>query len=146
MERPPRCWHSWSSGITRSTVPLTTIQYRGVYKVRDTDLRLHPEPDARPASNKARFFIVLSNLEVCQSSAWVYVVGCPISTDRNHVTEYCVAAPRGSGNLTQDCWIRVPAIQPLDKSVLFRGDYLGELKGEPRQRLEEKVADMVGLL
>lgn len=127
-------------------MPLTSIQYRGVYKVRDSDLRLHPEPDERSATDKARFFVVLSNREVCQNSAWLYVVGCPTSTDDQHVTEYCVEAPRGSGNLPQDCWIRVPAIQPLDKAVLFRGDFLGELKGNPRQRLEELVADMMGLL
>jgi mRNA-degrading endonuclease toxin of MazEF toxin-antitoxin module len=117
-----------------------------VYKVRDGDLRLHPDPDGRQTSNKARFFVVLSNREVCQSSAWKYVVGCPTSTDPQHVTEYCVSAPRGSGNLPQECWIRVPALQPVDKTILFRGDFLGELKGEPRQRLEEVVADMMGLL
>lgn len=75
-----------------------------------------------------------------------YVVGCPTSTDPNLVTDFCVDAPRGSGNLPQDCWIRVPAVQPLDKSVLFRGDFLGELKGEPRLRLEERIAEMMGLL
>lgn len=53
----------------------------------------------------------------------------------------------GSGNLPQDCWIRVPAVQPLDKSVLLRGgDFLGELKGDPRLRLEEKIAEMMGLM
>ncbi|WP_158169973.1 type II toxin-antitoxin system PemK/MazF family toxin [Mycolicibacterium smegmatis] len=127
-------------------MPLSSIYYRGVYKVRDEDLRLHPEPDTRTTTTKARYFVVLSNREVCQSGKWQYVVGCPTSTDPNHVTEYCVEAPRGSGNLPEDCWIRVPAVQPLDKSVLFKGDYCGELKGEPRQRLEEVIADMMGLL
>ncbi|WP_167097134.1 type II toxin-antitoxin system PemK/MazF family toxin [Mycobacterium sp. DL592] len=127
-------------------MPLSSIQYRGVYKLRDGDLRLHPDPDGRPIGTKARYFVVLSNREVCQSAEWHYVVGCPTSTDPNHVTEYCVEAPRGSGNLPEDCWIRVPAIQPLDKSVLFGGDFCGELKGDPRKRLEEVVVDMIGLL
>ncbi|MHA3020436.1 type II toxin-antitoxin system PemK/MazF family toxin [Mycobacterium sp. BMJ-28] len=117
-----------------------------MYKVRDTDLRLHPDPDGRPATTKARFFVVLSNREVCSNHQWRYVVGCPTSTDENHATEYCVEAPKGSGNLPEDCWIRVPAIQPLDKAVLLGGDFLGELKGDPRKRLEELVVEMIGLL
>lgn len=125
---------------------LSRIQYRGVYKVRDGDLRLHPDPDGRVVGTKARFFVVLSNRQVCGSHEWRYVVGCPTSTDPNHVTEYCVSAPRGSGNLPEDCFIRVPAIQPVDKAVLLQGDFLGELKGDPRKRLEEIAVEMIGLI
>ncbi|WP_206457220.1 type II toxin-antitoxin system PemK/MazF family toxin [Mycobacteroides abscessus] len=126
---------------------LRSIEYRGVYKVRDSDLRLHPNPDGRNAKDtKARFFVVLSNRVVCVADEWAYVVGCPTSADPTEATEYCVHAPKGSGNLPQDCWIRVPAIQPVDKSVLIRGDFLGELKGEPRNRLDEKMAELIGLI
>lgn len=48
--------------------------------------------------------------------------------------------------MPKDCWIRVPAIQPLDKTVLLGRQYCGELKGAPRDRLEEAFADMIGLL
>lgn len=127
---------------------LKTIQYRGVYQVLDTDLRLHPHPDDRNQkdTNKKRYFVVLSNREVCYSDDWKYVVGCPTSTDDDQATEYCVHAPKGAGNLPQDCWIRVPAVQPLDKSVLHKGQCCGELKGDPRERLEEAIVDMIGLL
>ncbi len=123
-----------------------SITYRGIYKVKDSDLRLHPGPDVRNASaKKSRYFVVASKQEVCVSADWEYVPGCPTSTDTNPLTQFDVELPKGVCNNPQHCWIRIPALQPVDKAVLLRGDFVGELKGPIRHEFATMIADVMGL-
>ena len=84
----------------------------GIYQVPDEVIQL--PPDSAPRQRKpSRYFVVISNT----SLDWV--VGCPTSTDPNMVVEpWDVELPVGACGTRDACWVRIPAIQPLDKKHL----------------------------
>jgi mRNA-degrading endonuclease toxin of MazEF toxin-antitoxin module len=98
------------------------IKSGGIYIVSDNKLSLPPN-DGRKLK-EARPFIVLTNYEFNVDDTWDLVLGCPISTSPNFVTKLCVQLTKEEASTPDDCWVRVPAFQPLLKTDL--GAHMGD--------------------
>lgn len=88
------------------------IKRWGIYQVPDEVIRLPPE-SAEREKKKSRYFVAISDTRLD------WVVGCPTSTDPKMVIEqWDVELPAGACGTREACWVRIPAIQPLDKRHL----------------------------
>lgn len=114
----------------------------GVYLVADNALSLPPN-SAREYHDARRPFVVVSGQEYNDNPAWPLVLGCPMSSSTRQKTEFCVKLAAGEANCIKKTWIRVPAIQPLEKKAL--GDYTGPLPDEKLELLRAKVLQYMGL-
>ena len=114
----------------------------GVYLVADNALSLPPN-SAREYHDERRPFVVVSGQEYNDNPAWPLVLGCPMSSSTRRKTEFCVKLAAGEANCIKKTWIRVPAIQPLEKKAL--GDYTGPLPDEKLELLRAKVLQYMGL-
>lgn len=99
----------------------------GVYTVIDEKIRLLPAGERY--KHPTRPFLVLSPTAIMQDDAWPVVVGCPLSTSDKWHTEYDVEILKGVAGLESNSWVRVPAIQPIEKDDLdfFKGQVPGNL-------------------
>jgi mRNA-degrading endonuclease toxin of MazEF toxin-antitoxin module len=95
---------------------LRRIVIGGLYYVKDEYLTLPPESD-RTIHSERRPVVVLSGPETNSSLDWPFVLCCPISGETSRKTQFCVklSAVEAAG---KKCWVRVPAIQPLEKIQL----------------------------
>lgn len=114
----------------------------GVYLVADDAISLPPD-SAREYHDERRPFVIVSGQESNDNPAWPLVLGCPMSSSTGQKTEFCVKLAAGEANCTKKAWIRVPAIQPLEKKAL--GDYTGPLPDEKLELLRAKVLQYMGL-
>ena len=115
----------------------------GIYLVDDAQLQLPPanrrlvHPDPRP-------FVVLSGPEVNRNDGWPLVMGCPTSSQTQWRTSFCVEIAAGEFNVDRKTWIRVPALQPLEKALL--GHRIGVLDAERLELVQSRIADYLGML
>jgi mRNA-degrading endonuclease toxin of MazEF toxin-antitoxin module len=116
------------------------INAGNVYWVKDSEVKLPPE-DLRTGKHPRRMVMVLSNNKINQDPIWKIVMVAPISTSEDFRTQYCVQLDVPEGNVTETCWVRTVAIQPLAKSDL--GDFTGKVSGD---RLEDVMQELVALL
>ena len=115
---------SSQEGHQQGSIGTVEIIAGGVYYVADDKLALPPE-SKRTRHEERRPFVVISGQTQNSDSRWPLVLGCPISSSTTQRTRFCIKLSQGEANLSKKSWIRVPAIQPLDKGDL--GDFLGTL-------------------
>lgn len=123
---------SSKEGHQQGSVDAVEIIAGGVYYVADDKLALPPE-SKRTRHEERRSFVVVSGQPQNNDSRWPLVLGCPISSSTTHRTRFCIKLSQGEANLGKKSWIRVPAIQPLDKGDLE--DLLGTLPDEVAKKL-----------
>nr|WP_062340020.1 type II toxin-antitoxin system PemK/MazF family toxin [Herbidospora sakaeratensis] len=115
----------------------------GVYLVRDKSLRLIPEED-RVIHDERRPVVLVSGGESNGDPSWPFVLACPISGSTRRRTRYDIQLAMGQGGVLKKCWIRVPAVQPLMKSVLE--DRTGILDEDLLTQVQARLAQYLGLL
>ena len=71
-------------------------------------------------------------------------MGCPTSSQTTWRSPYCVKIAAGEFGSDRKTWIRVPALQPLEKALL--GPRLGLLDGERLELVQSRIADYLGML
>jgi mRNA-degrading endonuclease toxin of MazEF toxin-antitoxin module len=110
----------------------------GIYQVPDELIQLPPDSGKR-TPKKSRYFVVISNISLD------FVLGCPTSTDPNLVIKpWDVELPAGVCGTQQQCWVRVPAVQPLDKKHLT--NRTGEVPGpDLRRAISMNIFDFMQL-
>lgn len=118
-------------------MPPRSIKRWGIYQVPDEVVRLPPDSDARTL-HVSRYFVAISDTSLD------FVVGCPTSTDPALVIEpWDVELPPGACGTRDACWVRVPAIQPLDKKHL--NNRTGEVPHELRATIALNIFDFMKL-
>ncbi|MER5621664.1 type II toxin-antitoxin system PemK/MazF family toxin [Streptosporangium sp. NPDC002544] len=115
----------------------------GVYLVSDKSLRLIPEED-RVVHDERRPVVVVTGTESNGDPDWPFVLACPISGSTSRRTRFDVQLAKGQGGAVKKCWIRVPAVQPLMKSVLE--DRSGTLDEDLLTQVHGRLAQYLGLL
>ncbi|MFI6458095.1 type II toxin-antitoxin system PemK/MazF family toxin [Streptosporangium amethystogenes] len=115
----------------------------GVYLVSDKSLRLIPEED-RVVHDERRPVVVVTGTESNGDPDWPFVLACPISGSTSRRTRFDVQLARGQGGAVKKCWIRIPAVQPLMKSVLE--DRTGTLGEDLLTQVHGRLAQYLGLL
>lgn len=103
----------------------------GIYQVRDEVIQLPPDSGERKL-HRSRYFVAISKTSLD------FVVGCPTSTDPKLVIEpWDVKLPAGACGTRDECWVRVPAIQPLDNRHLT--NRTGEVPDELRRTIAVNI-------
>lgn len=116
-----------------------TIVHWGVYRVLDRDVRLHPDASSRKTNaTKSRFFIVVTNFDVCVDPAWDYIVGVPTST--KWANDFDIELPVGICGTNQRSYARVSAVQPMDKTLL--SNRVGTVDGELRVEISDSLVQL----
>ena len=118
-----------------------------IYYVRDDKLRL-PGPDRQ--MHERRPVLVVSdqtrmhgqNAEPSSKFASVLVV--PITSSGARKTQFDWPIEAGDGNITKRGWIRIPALQPIDKDDLE--DMLGSVKPDTLKRVTAQILYYLGLI
>jgi mRNA-degrading endonuclease toxin of MazEF toxin-antitoxin module len=90
----------------------------GVYYVRDDIMTLLPDVLRSVIHTGRRFFVVLSGDETDQDEEWPIVSGCPISSSTTLKTKFDVKLGAGEGGVQKKCWVRIPALQSIEKQHL----------------------------
>lgn len=115
----------------------------GIYLVADSSLQLPPAAK-RNVHAERRPFIVLSGPEWNRNDGWPLVLGCPLSSQTHWKTALCVKISAGEFGMDRKTWVRVPALQPLEKAQLE--DRIGVLDGERLEIVQSRVVEYLGLL
>lgn len=115
----------------------------GVYLVTDKTVRLFPEED-RVIHDERRPVVVVSGAQSNCDPDWPFVLACPISGSTSRRTRFDVQLAKGQGGVVKKCWIRIPAVQPLTKSVLE--DRTGILDEDLLTQVQGRLAQYLGLL
>ncbi|WP_084709955.1 type II toxin-antitoxin system PemK/MazF family toxin [Nesterenkonia alba] len=115
----------------------------GIYLVTDESLSLPPESKRR-LHKERRPFVVLSGPETNRNEGWPLVLGCPLSSQTSWRTSYCVQINKGEFGQSKKTWIRVPALQPLEKAMLE--DRVGLLDAARLELVQSRVVDYMGML
>ncbi|GAA4522600.1 hypothetical protein GCM10023096_49580 [Nonomuraea ferruginea] len=115
----------------------------GVYLVSDKTLRLIPEEE-RVVHDERRPVVVVTGGQSNGDPDWPFVLVCPVSSSTSRRTRFDVQLARGQGGVIKKCWIRVPAVQPLMKSVLE--DRTGTLDEDVLTQIQGRLAQYPGLL
>ncbi|WP_420438269.1 type II toxin-antitoxin system PemK/MazF family toxin [Candidatus Poriferisodalis sp.] len=110
---------------------MSHIRLGDVYDIDDDLIRMLPEGDR--SFHASRPFVVLNDIGNDQQH-WPVVMGCPISSSAKSTTAFCVQLQSGEAGMNKTSWIRVAALQPLEKSDLAPSRWRGRL---PAQRLAE---------
>lgn len=118
---------------------MTLLVAGGVYWLPDEDITLLP-PEER-ALHPRRPVITVSSQELMTDADWPFALVIPTSTQPRRATRFCIEIKAGEGNLPQDTWARVPAVQPVMKSALTQ--YIGLV---PPLRLTEIKASVVAYM
>jgi mRNA-degrading endonuclease toxin of MazEF toxin-antitoxin module len=90
----------------------------GVYFVPDDILVLLPSQLRKIIHAGRRYFVVLSGDETNDDDNWPIVSGCPISSQTGWRTKFDVQLGAGEGGVQKKCWVRVPALQSIEKQHL----------------------------
>ena len=72
------------------------------------------------------------------------MLGCPVSKSTSYKTQFDVRLASGEAGVTQKCWIRIPAIQPLLKTDLE--DRTGTLAAERLEEVQAPLLEYLGLI
>lgn len=116
----------------------------GIYWVEDSHLTLLPRKD-RPLQHPRRSVIVVSGPETNSDEAWPFVLVCPLSSSTRRRTRFCVKiAAGGSAGANKKVWVRVPAVQPMEKELLQ--DRSGVASEEQLQAVQARLVEYLGLL
>lgn len=115
----------------------------GIYLVRDDRILLVPRDD-RPATYERRPVLVVSGPETNSDTSWEFVLVCPVSSSTNRKTKFCVKLAAGEGNLTKKAWVRVPAVQPMEKAHLE--DHTGIIPEDKVEAVHARIVEYMGLL
>lgn len=115
----------------------------GIYLVEDAELQLPPAAQ-RKLHETSRPFVVLSGPETNRNDGWPLVMGCPLSSQTGWRTTFCVQIAAGEFGMDRKTWIRVPALQPLEKSLLR--ERKGLLDAARLEVVQSRVADYLGML
>jgi mRNA-degrading endonuclease toxin of MazEF toxin-antitoxin module len=104
------------------TVP---IRRGAVYWIPDRAVALPPTDSENRTFHPRRPFLVISNDQRNVDDVWQIVLGFPLSTADRFVSEYDVALPKGTANLTSRCHVQIALLQPLAKKHL--SEWLGQV-------------------
>jgi mRNA-degrading endonuclease toxin of MazEF toxin-antitoxin module len=115
----------------------------GIYFVRDDFITLVPRGD-RPVSYERRPVLVVSGPSTNSDAGWSFVLVCPISSSTSRRTKFCVKLASGDGNLPKKGWVRVPAVQPMEKSALQ--DHTGVIPEDKLAAVQARLVEYLGLL
>jgi mRNA-degrading endonuclease toxin of MazEF toxin-antitoxin module len=115
----------------------------GIYFVTDADMQM-PPAQRRVIHPEPRPFVVLSGPESNRNDGWPLVMGCPTSSQTTWRSPFCVKIAAGEFGSTRKTWIRVPALQPLEKSLL--GTRMGVLDAARLELVQSRIADYLGML
>lgn len=115
----------------------------GIYFVRDDHIRLVPRDD-RPATYERRPVLVISGPETNSDTSWEFVLVCLVSSSTSRKTKFCVKIAAGDGNLSKKAWVRVPAVQPMEKSHLE--DHTGIIPEDRLEAVQARLVEYMGLL
>lgn len=115
----------------------------GVYLVSDKALRLIPEEE-RAVHDERRPVVVVTGVTTNGDPEWPFVLACPVSGSTKRRTWFDVQLGKGQGGVTKKCWIRIPAVQPLMKTVLE--DRMGTLDELLLTQVQGRLAQYMGLV
>lgn len=122
------------------TVP---VYAGGVYYVVDDKLRLIPDEE-RQLHETRRPVLVVTGPTANSDIQWPFALVCPISGSTGRKTRYDVQLAAGQGGVTKKCWVRVPAVQPIMKTML--GDRLGTLEARVLSQVHARLAQYLGMI
>ncbi|KZS64711.1 type II toxin-antitoxin system PemK/MazF family toxin [Mycobacterium ostraviense] len=117
-----------------------TIQ-GGIYLVPDDKLVLLPRV-IRQVLHDHRYFVVLSGDATNSQADWPTVSGCPISSQTTLKTRFDVKLAAGEGGVTKKCWVRIPAIQSIEKTDLRQ--FTGTLDPAKLDQVDASLFDYLG--
>lgn len=115
----------------------------GLYLVADQKVDLLPAKQ-RTLHQERRRFVVLSGNDTNSDPEWPSVLGAPLSSSTRYKTPFDVALAAGEAGAKKKCWIRIPALQPLQKSDLE--DFTGELGKERLAEAQVRVFQYMGMV
>lgn len=115
----------------------------GIYLVEDEELQLPPE-GKRLVHRERRPFLVLSGPETNRNDSWPLVLGCPLSSQTSWKTVFCVRISANEFGMSKKTWVRIPALQPIEKSALQ--DRIGLLDETRLDEVRSRVVDYMGML
>jgi mRNA-degrading endonuclease toxin of MazEF toxin-antitoxin module len=113
----------------------------GIYLVSDDKLVMLPRV-VRRFLHDHRFFVVLNGDATNSQSDWPTVSGCPISSQTRLKTRFDVKLAAGEGGVTKKCWVRIPAIQSIEKADLWQ--FTGTLDPAKLEQIDAALFDYLG--
>lgn len=119
----------------------TPIVRGGIYLVPDDKLVMLPRA-LRQLLHDHRFFVVLSGDTTNSQQDWPVVSGCPLSSQTTLRTRFDVKLAAGEGGVTKKCWVRVPAIQSIEKADLWQ--FTGTLDPAKLDQIDASLFDYLG--
>ena len=122
---------------------MVAITRGAIFMIPDEALTLPPESLRGEPHLERRPFLILSNDESNLDPNFLIVMGCPISSSTKFRTGFDVKLNQGQGGVSKKCWIRVPAMQPLPKSIVASQDKTGVV---PSDILEDVDISLVQFL
>lgn len=109
----------------------------GVYLVPDDITVLLPSQLRKVLHTGRRYFVVLSGDATNNDDDWPIVSGCPISSQTKWKTKFDVQLGAGEGGVQKKCWVRVPALQSIEKQHLE--DFTGHLDPARIEQIDASV-------
>ena len=119
------------------------VQLGGIYLVADEPLVMPPHA-RRTIHTTRRPVVVLSGDNSNSDPDWEFVLVAPLSTTPHFKTKFCVAIPKGEGNVSKDTWVRVPAVQPIMKDDLQ--DQSGVLLAPRIEQIQASLLVYAGII
>jgi mRNA-degrading endonuclease toxin of MazEF toxin-antitoxin module len=116
----------------------------GVYLVPDDILILLPSQLRKLIHTGRRHFVVLSGDETNSDTKWPLVSGCPISSQTKWKTKFDIALGAGEAGVQKKCWVRVPALQSIEKQHLE--DFTGHLDPARLEQIDVSLFWYLGQL
>ena len=120
---------------------MTSFKPGDIYITEDRGLTFGDGVPRKP--HKTRPFLILSTAKTNQNTEWLTVLGCPLSTQANLATWLCMFLPRGEGGVQDECWVRVPALQPIPKTLLVRKQ--GSLSASKLVEVQAQILTYLGM-
>lgn len=118
------------------------IRLGDVYDVYDDLIRMLPEGDR--SLHASRPFVVLNDTGNDHPN-WPVVMGCPISSSARSATAFCVQLHIGEAGMDKASWVRIAALQPLEKSDLAPSRWRGRLPAERLAAVRGSILFYLGL-
>jgi mRNA-degrading endonuclease toxin of MazEF toxin-antitoxin module len=120
------------------------IRRGGVYNIADESVVLLPKALRKIIHRERRYFVVLSGDQTNSDKNWFVVAGCPISSSTTQRTRFDVKLAQGEGNVPKKSWVRVPAIQAVEKTDLQ--DFSGMLDPARLNQIDAFLFSYLGQL
>lgn len=95
------------------------IRKGGIYWIPDSTVALPPNTLKDRVQHPRRPFLVVSNDIENTDESWLIVLGFPLSTSKDFSTKFDIPLAAGTASLPEECWIRVPMLQPISKAKLM---------------------------